>query len=193
MQEVTLVIYHGDCVDGFTAAWAAWRKWPTARFVAARYGEPPPGWRVDDHVLIVDFSYPRDVLEALRNRVASLRVFDHHKTAEADLAGLDYCIFDMERSGAGITWDCLAQDDEQLWRSRGGTGSRVRPWLVDYVEDRDLWRFAWPDSRQVNAYLRSQEQTFERWERLYCETLGEAIVRGQGCLDHIAMPTCVRW
>lgn len=174
MDRKQLVIYHGSCIDGFTAAWCAWRKFgDSAEYVPGIYGQPPPDvtWR---DVLIVDYSYPRAVLLEMKERAASLRVLDHHKTAEADLAGLDFCLFDVNRSGAGIAWDELHP-------------SETRPELVDYVEDRDLWRWKLSGSREVNAYIGSVEQTFEAWEKLYdeCEYLqyeviagGKAILRG---------------
>jgi hypothetical protein len=29
-----MVLYHGDCADGFGAAWALWKKFPAAEFKA---------------------------------------------------------------------------------------------------------------------------------------------------------------
>lgn len=146
-----LVIYHGSCRDGFTAAWVARRRFPEAEFHAGYFGRQPPpvsGRRV----LIVDFSYPRAVIEEMASQAESILLLDHHKTAQVDLAGLPYATFDMDRSGAGLAWDYLFPGEP-------------RPWLVDYVEDRDLWRFALPDSRAVNAYLSVVPFEFEAWSR----------------------------
>lgn len=41
-----------------------------------------------------------------------------------------------------------------------------RPWLVDYVGDRDLWKFELPRSREVSASIFSYPYTFENWDRL---------------------------
>src|SRR6185503_5178352 len=51
---------------------------------------------------------------------------------QAEFEGLeprvqDTFLFDMQRSGAGITWD---------WFSRGA----LRPSFINFCEDRDLWR-----------------------------------------------------
>jgi len=143
------VIYHANCIDGFTAAWCAWKVYDdSATYIPAQYGEPPPDVAGDD-VLVLDFSYSRDVLLAMKASAKSLRVLDHHKTAEANLAGLNFCVFDMDRSGAGIAWDELK------------TGAR--PPLVDYVEDRDLWRFALPESKAINAFVGSFDFDFATW------------------------------
>lgn len=146
-----MIIYHASCADGFAAAWIARRDRGTAVMVPAQYGDPPPDVRGRD-VLIVDFSYPRDVLLAMDDAASSLRVFDHHKTSQEDLRGLDFATFDMNRSGAGLTWDEL-------------NPGKPRPLLVDYVEDRDLWRWALPNSREINAAMASHPMSFGLWER----------------------------
>jgi oligoribonuclease NrnB/cAMP/cGMP phosphodiesterase (DHH superfamily) len=149
-NPVDLVIYHGACRDGFTAAWVARQKYPGAEFLAGYFGKGPP--RVHGrNVLIADFSYKRPVLEELAAQSQSILLLDHHKTAEDDLGTLSYTYFDMDRSGAGITWDRLFP-------------GRPRPWLVDYVEDRDLWRWSLPDSKAVNAYLSVLDFNFEAWD-----------------------------
>ena len=145
-----IVIYHDNCVDGFTAAWVARTVYPGATFVPAQYGQDPPNL-VGQDVLIVDFSYPRETLLRMHASAKSIRVLDHHKSAQADLSELDFCLFDMDRSGAGLAWDELRGDGEP------------RLALVDYVEDRDLWRWKLPASREISAFIGSWEKSFERW------------------------------
>lgn len=149
------MLYHGNCPDGFTAAWAVWRfLGEDAEYRAVNYGQEPPVADAEDRrVMLVDFSYPRAALDALARSAASVEIYDHHKTAEADLRGWTggKVVFDMERSGAGIAWDEFHLPP--------------RPRLVDYVEDRDLWRWKLPDSREVSEYLFSLERTFVEWDR----------------------------
>src|SRR5665213_864100 len=154
-----LCIYHGNCADGFTAAWAVHKAMGVgdADYHPGVYGQEPPDVTGRD-VIMVDFSYKRPVLEAMAAKARSILILDHHKTAAEDLSGLGYIpvqyddfvetndpaarvgvIFDMERSGAQVTWDFFHD--------------APRPLLVDYVGDRDLWRFAMPKSREVNAYV----------------------------------------
>ena len=162
-----IIIYHRNCYDGFTAAWIARNRYGEDgnRFVGANYGEEPP--TVDgEEVLIVDFSYPRDVLEGMRERASSLQVLDHHKTAEEALRNLPYCTFDMGRSGAGLAWDVLI----------GGT----RPWLVDVVEDRDLWRLALPHTEVAHCLIASTPFTFKDWDELAAMPVTRAIELGKG-------------
>lgn len=141
-----LVIFHDNCPDGMAAAAIAYLHWgDNATFHAARYGAPPPDVTGLD-VVIVDFSYPRTMLIGMHAVAASLVVLDHHKTAQADLEGLAFCTFDMERSGATLLWDHIAaQDDPPCPRL-----------FAEFAEDRDLWRFKLPRSREVSVAMWSR-------------------------------------
>jgi oligoribonuclease NrnB/cAMP/cGMP phosphodiesterase (DHH superfamily) len=159
-----ICIYHGKCADGFTAAWAVRQALGDIEFYPGVYQEPPPDV-TGREVLIVDFSYKRPVLEQMIAQAKTLLVIDHHKTAAEDLAFLpkvsyfDHdlpqaaAFFDMERSGAGLTWDFFNPD-------------KPRPAIVNYAEDRDLWRFKLPHSREISAFTFSHDYTFENWDAL---------------------------
>ncbi|HEU4344762.1 MAG TPA: DHHA1 domain-containing protein [Candidatus Binatia bacterium] len=155
-----LCIYHGNCADGFTSAWVV-RKALGAEvdFHAGVYQDEPPNVEGRD-VLLVDFSYKRPVLERVRDMAASVLVLDHHKTAEADLRDLKgvQTVFDMNRSGARITWDYFFPDTEP-------------PKLLLHVEDRDLWRFALPWTREIQANIFSYPYDFAVWDRLMTENV----------------------
>ena len=167
MKE-SLVLYHDNCPDGFTAAWAVWLALgDKADYLPVNYGQEPP--LVDAkgrRVILVDFSYSRSALDALSAIAARVEIYDHHKTAQETL--LDWAdeapetrrvVFDMSRSGAGIAWDEFTDDNEMLWLG-------VRPRLVSYVEDRDLWKWALPDSREISEFLFSLDRTFIEWSRV---------------------------
>lgn len=157
------VIYHANCWDGFCAAWLLRKEFPDAAFHPAHYGTEPPDVAGRD-VFVADFSYKRPAMVALAAAARSLTVLDHHKTAAEDLAGLpEECnrlygvvpnvIFKADRSGGRLAWEYLY-------------GGKESPWLVDYTEDRDLWRWALPSSREVNAALRSYPLDFGVWDEL---------------------------
>jgi len=158
-----LVLYHGGCRDGFAAAWVAHRAMPDAEFRAVSYGQPAPiADALDRWVYVLDFCYPLAEMVALSGAAKQLFVLDHHKTAEAALrdfkAANAKVIFDMERSGAGITADWFLSGTE--------TRHSPPPWPVAYVEDRDLWRFKLADSEVVNAYLSIVPFDFVAWDDL---------------------------
>jgi len=150
-----LVIYHGNCRDGFCAAWAVRKAFPESHFFPGFYGKDPPNV-LGRRVIMVDFSYPPEVLKEIADKCKSLLVLDHHKTAEEALKGFKHekatIEFDMSRSGAGMAWDTYH-------------GYSTRPWLVSYVEDRDLWKQALPDSTSISALIGTLEFDFDVWDR----------------------------
>jgi hypothetical protein len=157
----TLVLYHAFCADGFGAAWAAWKRLgEEATYVAVQHGVPPPPIPAGGEVYILDFAYPRAEIEAMRARVSTLRVIDHHQTAEEELRGLDYAIFDNQKSGAVLSWEFFHP------------GEPV-PEILRYVMDRDLWLHRLPKSREVFAGLSSYPMEFAVWSALDVETLAE--------------------
>ena len=162
----TLILYHAECADGFGAAWAIWRRYPKAEYRPVKHGEAPPANLAGHHIVMVDFSYNRTMLEAMAKDAASLVVLDHHITAEQALADLPYAYFDLNKSGAVLGWE-WAHDEPA-------------PWLLRYIQDKDLWQWALPNSREISAALASYPFDFELWTRFEqgeLEREGRAILR----------------
>jgi oligoribonuclease NrnB/cAMP/cGMP phosphodiesterase (DHH superfamily) len=129
-------------------------------------------------VILVDFSYKYPVILKMAEDAHSILILDHHKTAQEDLAGfvgaacnfkqsVDLArsllelsntppvsvVFDMARSGAGITWDFFFP-------------YHPRPALINHIEDRDLWLFKLEGTREIQANVFSWPYDFEVWDRL---------------------------
>ncbi len=166
-----VVLYHAECMDGFGAAWALWKRFPQARFVPVKHGFPQPDGLENQHVVMVDFSYHRDAILSLADRAASLQILDHHITAQAALTDLPFAYFDMDRSGAVLAWE---------WAH-----TQPVPWLLQYVQDKDLWHWQLPHSREISSALASYPFDFTTWENFQFETLkieGTGILRSENNL-----------
>lgn len=176
------VIYHSNCADGSTAAavvCSALRFNPddyygkgAIELIPAQYGDAPPEFSEDDFVYIVDFSYSKEILQSIQDKVQFLRVFDHHKTAQENCAGLPFCTFDMNHSGAMLVY-------KYLETKLHGTEART---VCEYVEDRDLWRWQLPDTREFSAGFRELIEDIDAIELLMeCNTgieIEDVIERG---------------
>lgn len=201
-----LVIYHGNCADGFSAAWVFWHVQKfipmTFDFHAGVYGEEPPNV-ADRDVFLVDFSYSRQVIKDMIQIGGAFHVtiIDHHKTAVENLTGLDdelaedahiaameisghdngerdlqlTLMFNMEQSGATLAWDYW----DEVWHANG----IHRPVLLGHVEDRDLWRFKLPLTREIQASVFSYEYTFENWDRLMLHTNMLVLAEGGAAIE----------
>lgn len=197
INEIDVVVCHFPCMDGFTCKYLIddWCKinqpdheviWLDGTHGAAFDFEACR----DKQVLMADFSLKREDMERLGSVARNVIVLDHHASAERELAAYvidsddveeDECPFDfanrnivalfnMDRCGATMVWDYLQ------------TGIEV-PLFVQYIEDRDLWRFKLPHSRALTAYIRAHEMTLESWDKLEREfmvknTLDQAIKLG---------------
>jgi oligoribonuclease NrnB/cAMP/cGMP phosphodiesterase (DHH superfamily) len=154
------ILYHANCKDGFGAAWAAWKKFgENTRYRPVNYGKPVPDTEPGVPVFILDFSYPRNDLEGLALWSGSVTVIDHHKTAYETLRDIDgvdpaiKVIFDMEKSGAVLAWEFFHPEE-------------MVPRILEYVQDRDLWAWKLPGSREFSAALSLEPTDFKRWDDL---------------------------
>jgi len=155
----TLVIYHRNCLDGFGAAWAVWNCIGDAdvEYLACGYDDDTPDVTGLD-VIFVDFSFKRRVMHHLIEQCKSMVVLDHHASAERELDGIfNYekaqGVFDMENSGAMLAWKWF------------NPNSNI-PGMLELIEDRDLWRFDYDDTKAVCAALYSYEFSFPLWSEL---------------------------
>jgi hypothetical protein len=69
-----------DCPDGIAAAWVAKKKYPDAQLVGCSYQNEPPQVNDGDLLIIVDFSFELDIINAWRDRSCEIILIDHHKT-----------------------------------------------------------------------------------------------------------------
>ncbi len=209
MSKAPLVVYHGNCSDGWTAAWVfryfkskdRLFKGHDIEYFPAKHGDienlPDTKGR---QVWFVDFTYPKEIMMDLIVASKRTTIYDHHKSAKADLENIiqdirdqrnvlrndDKVVFDMSRSGAGITFDEL---EREHGLKHGGTKPRFNDrrslWLVDYVEDRDIWANKLPDTEEVSAYLATAPMTFEAWDDVEKIGVEDVAQSGSSVLKYI--------
>ena len=157
-KPTKLCIYHGNCLDGFGAAWAVHHALgETTGFYKGMHQQPPPEVK-DRDVFLVDFSYKKEVMEVMLKTAASITIIDHHISAEQDLSellenGKIKGLFDMNSSGAMLAWQWFNPEQQA-------------PELIKHIQDRDLWLFKLEGSREINAALSSYPFDFKVWDKL---------------------------
>lgn len=192
-----LVIYHANCTDGFGAAFAAWKKLSDeAEYMPQNYGEASPDmWAEkcrDRDVYILDFSFPKLVMDNIFHAAKRVVWLDHHKTAFEMWCGKAPNVFftihkesderkrivlDDCKSGALLAWEYFHP------------GTEV-PMLIQHIDDRDRWQFKLEGSKELHAYLATlRPWSFNVWQAVldshrlggYEEALtqGAAILRAQ--------------
>lgn len=182
MANPVTILYHADCLDGFGAAYAAWRRYENAAtYRPMHHGEP---WNMGDiaghEVFILDFSFPPDILEQMAGIAGSVVQIDHHASALKDWAihlqdeagasrfkhpRLPLQVrFDLDKSGARLAWEYFHPDTPP-------------PLALRHIEDQDMWRFALPGTRPFCRALRLMPFDLEIWHQLIVETPDDASPR----------------
>jgi len=154
--SVDVVLFHGGCPDGFTAAYYAWTVLgDAATYVGIGHGTPEEkeeaaGDLAGKNVVVLDFSFDAATTARQLAAAAGYAVLDHHKTAEANLASLPAPnkIFEMGMSGATLAHNFFFPPPAAGAADSSADGV---PLLARYVEDKDIWRWAHHSSKEFAA------------------------------------------
>lgn len=153
-NKKNLVIYHGgNCSDGFGAAYSAWKNLgDTADYVPMVYGQEFMPEVKDKNVYILDFSFDKEVYEDILTKATSVNLLDHHKTAMKSLCGCKGCFFDLNKSGAVLAWEYFNPKLEI-------------PLFIRYIQDGDLYKFKFPETKPFYAAINMVEKRFALWNQ----------------------------
>jgi oligoribonuclease NrnB/cAMP/cGMP phosphodiesterase (DHH superfamily) len=162
-MEKNVVLYHNKCVDGFGAAYAAWKHFGTnAVYLPVSRGDIPP---LDDcrgaWVYILDFCFEQDDMDAIKKVAVHVCVLDHHKSVEQVVKSMSEYVFDIERSGATIAWSYFHK-------------TTATPKLLNVLEDGDLFRNELLDTRALFTYLEVVPYDFAVWDTIVSDYEKEA-------------------
>jgi len=171
-SSVNCVIYHADCTDGFGSAYSAWKLLGNrAEYHACKHGTPPPDV-TGKVVAILDFSYSNAVTKKMIEDADGLIIIDHHKSAIVELHDISNTHFDMNHSGARLAWDFFHPGKEA-------------PKFIDYIEDRDLWKWELPYSKEFSAAFDMVPFEFEEFEKFEDDSVfDDAVKRGSYVLAY---------
>jgi len=139
-EPFDIIVFHYPCQDGLASGYVSslaheQNNWSKPELYPIAHGVSLDINRFErKRVLFCDYSPKLDILNQIENIAKSIVVLDHHVTARDDLVTKPYAIFDMGRSGVGITWDYFFP------------GVTI-PLFLSMIQDRDLWRWLVPGSK----------------------------------------------
>lgn len=145
-ENIDCIIYHDPCQDGQTAAWIAysylWKRRDTLTLIPRDNNKTPTDMTLytDKVVLCLDV-LPHDYAIII-SKAKQVIVLDHHAT-NAELCGSDkdWAYFDMNKSGTGLAWEYF-YDSLEIFE------------FLDYIQQRDLWRFNEKTERAAKSFCR---------------------------------------
>ncbi len=150
----TVIIYHGECPDGFGAAWAAHKKFgDNADYIPAHHNHPVPEGLVGKTVYLLDFAYPEDVMSKVMGANKRVTAIDHHFSREKAIKMTQNYSYASDHSGSVLSWMYFH------------SGKPV-PKLLEYIEDRDLWKWKIVDSDMICTFIDSFSFDFKEWDKL---------------------------
>lgn len=155
----TACIYHAECTDGSAAAAVVRHKYPSAELYPATHGEEPPQNLEGKRVIIVDFSYPPEVLQKIKDQAGEILWFDHHKTSIPIRDQVGFGLIDLDECGTTLTWKQLFPDREV-------------PQILQYIKDKDIWTWKLPHSREISHSLRETEGILNPKDAIWKKFIG---------------------
>lgn len=140
-----IVIFHYPCQDGLASGWIAnhYHKLrnKSIELYPIQHGTPLDVSRLSNKkVIFCDYAPQPDILEQVEQVANQLLILDHHKTAKDALQNKSYAVFDMTKSGAGLTWEYFFPN-------------LPMPGFIQMIQDRDLWTWKISESRNLTAGL----------------------------------------
>lgn len=173
-QEVNYVIYHHPCPDGLAGALAADLYFNSNKniiYYPTNHGTMPPNDITGKNVLIVDFSYKKDIINKILKQVNKLLIIDHHKSAMEDLKDIDDSnkIFNMNYSGAMLAWKYFFNDKEP-------------PMLYKYIQDRDIWTNKMPLINEFVAYFNTIKLEFDEYKKFLDDEIFIKLISEKGTI-----------
>jgi len=170
--SVNCVIYHADCTDGFGAAYGAWKLLGNrTEYHPCKHGTKPPNVK-GKTVAILDFSFNNETTKAMIESASDLIILDHHKSAMVELHDISNTQFDMTKSGAMLSWEFFHPGKEC-------------PKFIQYIQDRDLWKWELPYSKEFSAAFDMVPFEFEEFEKFEDDSVfDDAVKRGSYILAY---------
>lgn len=149
-----LVLYHGNCTDGFGAAWAAWNKFgDNAEYRGVRLDVAPEDDFAGKEVYMLDFTYEKKYLSNFVSKNKKVVAIDHHITNEGLMNMATEHLYNISHSGAVLAWTYFHPD-------------KKIPKILEYVEDSDIGKFKLPFIKELWMYIDLFDFNFNVWNKL---------------------------
>lgn len=187
------IISHANCTDGMMSAFLYYVYYlsinsiDSVEFIFQQYNKELPIIK-SNNVIVTDFCFSKEQLENKVFDNKNVFILDHHETATTSYGGYgshfgkcsNECNFNVllekDLSGAGLVLATIGYD---IWKNlinivkdtdkRDVIFDRIK-YLAKRVQDRDLWKFEYADTKAVYELLNSIPSTFEAWKELIIDT-----------------------
>ncbi len=146
-----VVLYHDGCLDGFGAAWAAWKKLGNkAEYIGVKHENPPPPGLKNKEIYMLDFAYPEKIIRKIIAQNKGVTAIDHHSSRESAIKLTKDYVYSLKNSGAVLAW--------KYFHSK-----KPVPRLLKYIEDSDIWKFGLKNTKEILSFIWVLNRDFVTW------------------------------
>jgi len=154
-----IIFYHGNCLDGYGAAWIAWKKFgnkaeyiPLTWNIAERDKTAGYPYKFSDkEIYFLDLT-PRGLIIYLKNLRNKIICIDHHISQKGNLKLADNYLFGIEHSGAYFAWKYFYP-------------KKKTPRLIKHISDQDTWQWKIKWTNEITQRLWILSFNFNLWDK----------------------------
>lgn len=193
-----VIIYHANCIDGSMGALCAYYDFPKAYFHAATHNKEDDilEYVRDKDVYFIDFCYKEAKTREICELAKSVVFLDHHQTSlpyiekivneySSKITEDEIALFvwrDEGKFGKTVIEKALKTNKCKSFCSMDKSGAmlayeyfsaakecRIDKYLVELVQDRDLWKWEYPETEAVTSFLYTLPQFDPKIEQIWVD------------------------
>lgn len=185
------IIYHGD-PDGFMSAFVLLVAFgeelrQDIELIPVQHTGTPPEINEGDVVIMLDFSYPKEVMQEIAAKSSVFVWVDHHASSASLVGniGATYCAHKIGKAACRLTLeysDAILRVCPKVPSKFSVMDKEVVAQVVDYIEEMDLNSYTLPDVRAITSYIRSVPMTFDDYRDLclhFCIARDKLVFAGE--------------
>ena len=170
--EKVYVVYHGNCSDGQSSSWSAWKDLGAeAIYIPMSHDFELPDFGTEPaKIYCLDYAFKREDYDEL-SKLHDIIIIDHHASNAKAYASLKNSshVFDMTHSGAVLAWKYFHSTE-------------VPEWLL-YVEDRDLFLNRLPRTQAFTAAIMNKPKSIEVYDAISKRSIKDICDEGELLLE----------
>jgi len=150
-----IVLFHYPCQDGLSSGWIVdkFHKENNSKIelYPIQHGKIIDLEKLNNKkIIFCDYAPSVEVIEEIEKIAIKITILDHHITSQKALENKTFAIFDMNKSGCRLTWDYFY--------------NKECPLFIRMIEDRDIWKWIIPKSREFTAGLTTVCSSVEMYD-----------------------------
>jgi oligoribonuclease NrnB/cAMP/cGMP phosphodiesterase (DHH superfamily) len=143
LNQIDVCIMHYPCQDGLGSAYIAMHYNRSLnkplKIIPWQHGhELDLSNIINQNVLFTDISPSDLMIKILLEQNCKIQVLDHHITAKERMENSSFAVFDMNKSGTGLTWDYFYPNTPI-------------PYFLAMLQDQDLWKYEFSHTKEFTS------------------------------------------